>query len=510
MIHGTTSAIDDGLFVFWVNICFHGWKKEVRTIPTSTPSATEIFPVPSQVSENALLTAWKLTLERRAQERAIFSAAGETVRTFAEIEREAGEWEERLAPFEAGFAVGVQIGNSASWPAVLLALLRRRLVPVPIGGHVEGNELELVMRTTGAAGLVVAERGKLIVRHTCGTDLRHRCDFLKLTSGTTGAPRAVCFQAQQLVADCDNICATMGITERDLNFGVIPFSHSYGFSNLLTPLLCRGVPLVATEDRMPRAILDGLERSKATVFPGMPVFYDKLAALESTPELPHLRLCISAGAPLPRAVAEAFTQRFHKKIHTFYGSSECGGIGYDRSEELLYEEGFAGEPMEGVEITFAEGSEPGRIVIRGEAVGDGYFPETDEETLGGGRFIPGDLVRRTERGMFIAGRASDVINIAGRKLNPAEIEERIAAFSGVRQVVVFGIPSALRGEEPVACVAGTSLDRQALFSFCQSKLSQWQMPRDFWIVEEVPVNERGKISRRELAERYGQKNAKSE
>src|SRR5439155_7358494 len=88
-------------------------------------------------------------------------------------------------------------------------------------------------------------------------------DFLKLTSGTTSAPRAIRFFAHQLVADCDNICQTMGITSCDVNFGVLPFSHSYGFSNLITPLLCRGVPLVASEDRMPRAILNDLARSGA-------------------------------------------------------------------------------------------------------------------------------------------------------------------------------------------------------------------------------------------------------
>ena len=84
---------------------------------------------------------------------------------------------------------------------------------------------------------------------------------------------------------------------------------------------------------MPRAILDGLERSGASVFPGMPVFYDKFAALENTSDLPQLRLCISAGAPLTCAVAEAFSRRFGRKIHTFYGSSECGGVGYDSSEK---------------------------------------------------------------------------------------------------------------------------------------------------------------------------------
>src|SRR5208283_1942945 len=98
----------------------------------------------------------------------------------------------------------------------------------------------------------------------------------------------------------------MGIASSDLNFGVIPFSHSYGFSNLITPLLCRGVPLVAGEDRMPRAILNDLARTGATVFPGMPVFYQSFAEMENIPEMPRLRLCISAGAPLTRATAEKF------------------------------------------------------------------------------------------------------------------------------------------------------------------------------------------------------------
>ena len=60
--------------------------------------------------------------------------------------------------------------------------------------------------------------------------------LLKLTSGTTAAPRAIRFRSAQLLADAEQICDTMGITEADLNFAVIPLSHSYGFSNLITPL----------------------------------------------------------------------------------------------------------------------------------------------------------------------------------------------------------------------------------------------------------------------------------
>ena len=138
----------------------------------------------------------------------------------------------------------------------------------------EEAERNLALVTCGAGAMVEIVAGELRCQRLSspvGTALPEG-DFLKLTSGTTSQPRAIRFCSAQLVADCDNICETMGIGKEDLNFGVIPFSHSYGFSNLITPLLCRGVPLVYSEDRMPRAILDGLVRTQRHGFPGHAAF----------------------------------------------------------------------------------------------------------------------------------------------------------------------------------------------------------------------------------------------
>src|SRR5260370_18023516 len=113
----------------------------------------------------------------------------------------------------------------------------------------------------------------------------------------------------------------MGISDADLNFGVIPISHSYGFSNLLTPLIARGVPMVLSRDRTPRAVLVDLARTNATVFPGMPVFYQAFCEMEDIPPLPQLRLCISAGAPLQGAVAKKFREKFKLPFHSFFVAS---------------------------------------------------------------------------------------------------------------------------------------------------------------------------------------------
>lgn len=456
---------------------------------------------------NPILDAWASTLSCLRRDPAIVSARGTALKTFEEIEDDAARALAHpafTADLRPGDIVAVQLGNSPMLPGILLAAWRKDLIPVLLDRSLDKASCESAINACGASAWVGAPDstdgpGEPPVRFFQGTPLSDGTQFLKLTSGTTGTPRAIRFTAAQLLADCESICETMGISRNDLNYGVIPWSHSYGFSNLVTPLLCRGVPVVATEDRMPRAILNGLAESGATVFPGLPVFFQKLSELECQP-FARLRLCISAGAPLQPATAAAFRAKFGLKLHSFYGSSECGGIAYDTTE-TDQPAGFVGQPMRGVTLDCEDAEEASRIRIRSAAVGGGYFPEPEPAVLGNGCFSPGDLVQLSESGLTLVGRVSDFINVAGRKLNPAAVESALRSCPGVREVAVFGIPHPSRGEEPIACVAGR-VEAEALHAHCAAELPAWQCPRDYWLVDTLPVSERGKLSRKALAEAY--------
>ena len=461
-------------------------------------------------SSDPLLKAWERTLAQKRDAPAIFAASGDVVRTFDDVEQRTRDLLPSVEFFREGDVLAVQVGNHADWPSILLACLRRQLVVLPLEQSISAQQRDAALEICRAKGVMSTGPGEdfptVLPRKTAHTTPDwgyNRPALLKLTSGTTATPRAVRFRSKQLLADCNQICETMGFTDADLNFAVIPISHSYGFSNLLTPLIARGVAMVLSRDRTPRAILVDLVRSNATVFPGMPVFYQAFCEMEPVPKLSKLRLCISAGAPLSIAIAKRFRQKFNLPIHSFYGASECGGICYDR-EAANRNEGFVGEAMNSVRLEMVDSKASAtRIRVHSAAVGDGYFPDPDEEKLGGGIFVPDDLLARYKSGFKIVGRISDVINVAGKKVNPAEVEAHLLRFTGVRQAVVFGRESSLRNQEVVACVvAAPDVSETGLLQFCRDALSTWQVPKRIFIVDTIPANERGKISRRELSRRF--------
>src|SRR2546423_2213311 len=328
--------------------------------------------------KDVLLKKWDAVFTQKRDAPAIFATNGEVARTFGQIEERARQIEAKMPAAPPHNVSAIQIGNHDDWPSHFLACLRRLRVILPTDESVSKQQAEAAVSIAAKSGI---------------TDWGDKPPTLfKLTSGTTPATRLMRFRSEQLLADCDQICETMGISDVDLNFGVIPVSHSYGFSNLLTPLIARGVPMVLSCDRTPRAVLDDLAKTKATVFPGTPVFYQAFCEMEDIPALPKLRLCISAGAPLPLAVAKKFHEKFGRSIHSFYGASECGGICYDREANSEIE-GYVGAPMKDVDLEMIDPkSEASQIRVRSAAAGDGYFPEADSEKLGNGIFVPDDLL----------------------------------------------------------------------------------------------------------------------
>ena len=144
--------------------------------------------------------------------------------------------------------------------------------------------------------------------------------------------------------------------------------------------------------------------------------------------------------------------------------------------------------------------------MRSRAVATGYQP-IPSARLADGVFRTSDLGQVEDGHVYLRGRVSDQINVAGRKVSPEGIERVLAEHQGVRECLVFGVPAgeSERGETIVACVALNSEGEgvtEELKQHLISRLPAWQVPRKWWIVPSLQFTGRGKISRLQLRKEF--------
>ena len=188
------------------------------------------------------------------------------------------------------------------------------------------------------------------------------------------------------------------------------------------------------------------------------------------------------------------------KVHNFYGSSECGGIAYDATNTPRESGEMAGGAMKGVALQIGE---DGCLQVQSAAVARCY--NVPRDSLSGGVFKTTDLARLEDGVVFLEGRLTDTIHVAGRKVSPQVIEAALLRCPGVRHCVVFGVASSdsTRVEEIVACVnIDEGVSHGALKAEIGNVLPSWQVPRRWWQTSQLLPDERGKLPRAGWRERF--------
>jgi long-chain acyl-CoA synthetase len=329
--------------------------------------------------------------------------------------------------------------------------------------------------------------------------------LVKVTSGSTGSARGVLASVENVLADESALHRTMGLCDDERIVAAIPLSHSYGFSSVALPALVRGSLLALPEGGSPLAPIEVARSLDATFFPTAPAYVQALVRAARPEAWPRsLRLVVSAGALLPAETARAFGEIYRQPVHAFYGASECGGICYDR-EGSAAERGSVGTPVDGVRVSLArvgaaDASAEGTVVVESDAVALGYLPTADHR-LCGGRFETSDRAAWRGSELELRGRSDDVINVRGRKVDPAEVERVLRSLEGIADVAVIGVPSAAVGDSALRAFVicdSARLTPEAVLAHCRGHLASYKVPRSVRFVRELPRTSRGKLDRRKL------------
>ena len=424
----------------------------------------------------------------------------------------------KAAGLQSGNLLVCAVGNHHGFLPILLACRSLDVVMMPLDVEASGQRAQALSRQYGAAACLTRAGhdcssagatllpGDLVLRRAGVDAVRYPgAAMLKLTSGTTDTARATRTTEAQLIADGDQIIAGQRIEVDQRQMAAIPLEHSYALGVILLPLLVQGTSFVLRDTFVPRQMLSDVRALEVRRFPGVPFmfeyFVEHLPSHEWPAGLTHL---VSAGAPLSPASARIFHDRFGVKIHSYYGATETGGIAFDDSPDVGVDDAIeVGRPLPGVSVSLRpmaglpEGC--GRVFVESPAVSDGYI-DGDRSLFAGGGFMTGDYGSQDAGGrLTLRGRISSFINVAGRKVQPDEVESVLRGMPGVADVRVVGSVDVRRGQQVVACVvarAGVSPPTAAdLRRFCASRLPAYKIPRALVLLDAIPLTARGKTDR---------------
>lgn len=340
------------------------------------------------------------------------------------------------------------------------------------------------------------------------------------SSGSTGRPKCAPRTVVQYWWEMDDVMTCLNLGRSDTIFCVIPLFHNFGAVQCMLTAAGSGAKLVMFKNPNPfvlrrQSALTLLEAERVTIFPGVPFIFEHLVECKKSADLSSVRICYSAAAALSQETADAFLAKYDIPIRDHYGCTEVGAMTIDLDPVPRQHGRSVGKPFPGVQVLILDENgqplppkEQGEVVVRSRAMTRGYLglDELNQEAFRDGSFHTGDLGCLDEEGrLFLLGRKKFIIDVAGYKVDPYEVEDALAEHEHVRDSVVIGVPNDAGDGTMVKAyvVADANCDDKELIAFCRARLANFKVPQSIDFVSEIPKNTLGKLIRKsEVLEQY--------
>lgn len=478
-------------------------------------------------------------------------AAGRPI-TWAEVASAADRWGNALGDLavEIENRVLLVLDDSPAFVAVFWGTVKVGAVAVPLNPLMAADDYEFLLNDSRAKVAVVEERvaPKILA-------VRERCPFLRAivvagrggagavaledllgrakpalapaptnaddvmywgyTSGSTGRPKAAVHSHAHFRAAADHVgTGVFGLGPDDVVFSASKMYFAFGLGNTLYfPARTGASSLLVAERVEPERAFEIITHERPTVFFTVPTLYARMLQVREASQrfdLSSLRLCVSSGEALPPAVFDLWEKRFRLTLHDVVGSTEALHD-FIATRPGRARRGTVGEIVPGFEarIVDDDGEEVaagtvGHLLVKGPTTAPHYWNRGDRTraTMLGEWLRTGDMFSRDPDGYFrFAGRADDMLKVAGQWVSPTEVEARLVEHPLVLEAAVVGRPDASGLIEPRACVVlrngsvGSPAVERALREWLRDGLAHYKVPRVLEFVAELPKTETGKIQR---------------
>jgi acyl-CoA synthetase (AMP-forming)/AMP-acid ligase II len=451
----------------------------------------------------------------------------------------------RRAGLEPGQAVAIVLPNGLECLAAFLAVTRARLIAAPLNANYKADEFRFSLEDAEAK-MVIAPAGDHPVRGVASTlglpivtatrDARHQVRlegvreaargtmaldapepgdvalFLH-TSGTTSRPKGVPLTHANLLASIDNIANHYRFTPEDVGLVVMPLFHVHGLIGATLAPLWAGGTVVLPSKFSAHSFWPTVQTCRANWYSAVPTIHQVLLSRADTDGAPGqsgFRFIRSCSAALAPATLEQLEARFGAPVLEAYAMTEASHqMCANPLPPAAHKAGSVG-PGANVEVAIMDEAgtllpigTPGEVVVRGPNVTAGYHknPEANRQAFTNGWFRTGDRgVLDGDGYLTLIGRIKEMINRAGEKISPLEVDAALLTHPAVAEVATFAAPDAKYGEEVHAAVVlkGDATVEQ-LQGHCRLQLADFKVPKVVHIVKELPKGPTGKVQRRFVA-----------
>jgi len=445
-----------------------------------------------------------------------------------------------------GDYLGLCAPNSADWVAFYFGVVKTGAIAVTLSSMLKGEELNLLINHSKPK-ILFTEEGKLgdlenfkrsgviekLICRNGDMDLgqlaqrgkgsfkavdRNRTDIAAIlyTGGTTGIPKGVMLSHESINTSAHNVSFCERSTPEDRALCFLPFNHVFGQMHIMNAtILSSGCLELLPGFDMDR-VLAATEAGRVTKLFAVPTVYARLLTLEGLKKrLGKVRYSFSAAASMAVEIVQQWKEKTGLTIYEGYGLTEtASAVTYNHIHRHVV--GSIGDCVPGVEVQIRDRSgnlvdqgKEGEICIRGPNVLTGYLDnpkETESAFWPNGWFRSGDIGVFDENGyLYIVDRLKDMIITGGENVYPREVEEVIYQRPEVELCAVVGLPDREWGEKVTAFIVpkpGKVLQPDQLKSFLKSRLSPFKVPKEFFVVDDMPKNPAGKILKRELRKQF--------
>ncbi|HEX8627254.1 MAG TPA: AMP-binding protein [Catenuloplanes sp.] len=446
--------------------------------------------------------------------------------------------------------VAIALPNTPQFATTLLGALRAGLVAVPLNPGYTAPELLHVLADSAASVLVGTEEVRAHVRGLADQlpdlvvvppelpDARTGPDapatapdqlaVLLYTSGTEGQPKGAMLTHRALLANHAQLARIEPpvIGADDVVLLALPLFHAYGLNAGLGAVVYHGARGVLVERFDPAGSLDLVARHHVTVAVGVPSMFVGWSLLPELGEsMASVRVAVCGAAPIEQSTAQRFTRATRHPVFVGYGLTEAAPVLTSTLASPLPKPGSIGQPIPGVELRLVgadgyelwrdgveaaaddedeldlelagSGTDPGEIVVRGENLFSGYWPDGRGGPDDDGWWATGDIAYADGDGeLFLVDRIGELILVNGFNVYPAEVERVLDAHPGIAEAAVVGVPHPYTGQTVRAYLVRApegAVTAEDVLRHCERNLARFKCPTSVEFVTELPHSAIGKV-----------------